>query len=298
MFVVALTTLTASPFAAPAQAAEGQLPASYLVYGRGFGHGRGLSQYGSFGWATTYGWSWQQILDFYYGGATGNVVAPIDNPNDVIRVWLSEMDDRQTGVVADVQNAVFIEDPIPGRTWTSLVAREVSEKVYRVWGSTTRRCTLPSQDPVSVGFELIGDVVDAASFTTQVGQDPAAAPTQTIGLCEPKSDRAHRVRYYRGIIRAVNNSRNQNRTINVTTMESYLRGVVPRESPASWGDASGGAQQRVGGGFKKAGKRIQRRNNGFYSLFGFGSHCLSPCYCWVFLRIGFKQPQKLPVMQK
>ena len=241
VFVVALTTLTASPFAAPVQASEGQLPASYLVYGRGFGHGRGLSQYGSFGWATTYGWSWQQILDFYYGGATGNVVAPIDNPNDTIRVWLSAMDDRQTGVVADLQNAVFVEDPIPGRTWTSLVAREVSEKVYRVWGSTTRRCTLPSQDPATVGFELIGDVADAASFTTQVGQDPAAAPTQTIGLCEPKSDRAHRVRYYRGIIRAVNNSRNQNRTINVTTMESYLRGVVPRESPASWGDSNGGA---------------------------------------------------------
>jgi len=240
VFVVALTTLTATPFAAPAQASEGQMPASYLVYGRGFGHGRGLSQYGSFGWATVHGWSWQQILDFYYGGATGNVVAPIDNPNDTIRVWLSAMGTYQTGVVADVQNAVFVEDPIPGRTWTSLVAREVSEKVYRVWGSTTRRCTLPNQDPAAVGFELIGDVADAVSFTTQVGQDPAAAPTQTIGLCEPKSDRAHRVRYYRGVIRAVNNSRNENRTINVTTMESYLRGVVPRESPATWGDANGG----------------------------------------------------------
>lgn len=238
--VVALGIATATPFA-PARAADGQLPASYLIYGRGFGHGRGLSQYGSFGWATAYGWSWQQILDFYYGGATGNVVAPIDNPNDTIRVWLSAMGTYQTGVVADVQNAVFVEDPVPGRTWTSLVAREVSEKVYRVWGSTSRRCTLPSQDPASVGFELIGDVADAASFTTQVGQDPAAAPSQLVGLCEPKSDRAHRVRYYRGIIRAVNNSRNENRTINVTTMESYLRGVVPRESPASWGDANGGA---------------------------------------------------------
>ena len=239
--VVAIVVASLAPALPPAQAAEGQLPAAYIIYGRGFGHGRGLSQYGSYGWATTYGWSWQQILDFYYGGATGNVVAPIDNPNDTIRVWLSSMNNVQTGVVADVQNAVFLEDPVPGRLWTSLVAREVSERVYRVWGSTSRRCTLSSQDPVAVGFELIGDVAEGASFTTQVGQDPAAAPTQTIGLCEPKSDRAHRVRYYRGIIRAVNNSRNENRTINVTTMESYLRGVVPRESPASWGDTAGGA---------------------------------------------------------
>ena len=239
--LVAVSTLVASPLVAPAQAAEGQLPAGYLIYGRGFGHGRGLSQFGAYGWATVHGWSWQQILDFYYGGATGNVIAPIDNPNDIIRVWLSAMGTYQTGVVADVQNAVFLEDPVPGRTWTSLVAREVSEKVYRVWGSTTRRCTLPSQDPVSVGFELIGDVADAASFTTQVGSDPAAAHNQLIGLCEPKTDRAHRVRYYRGIIRAVNNSRNENRTVNAVTMEAYLRGVVPRESPAGWGDAVGGA---------------------------------------------------------
>ena len=62
--VVALGIATATPFA-PARAADGQLPASYLIYGRGFGHGRGLSQYGSFGWATAYGWSWQQILDFH-----------------------------------------------------------------------------------------------------------------------------------------------------------------------------------------------------------------------------------------
>ncbi len=239
--IVAAVVASLTPASSPVRAADGQLPASYVIYGRGFGHGRGLSQYGSYGWATAHGWSWQQILDFYYGGATGNVVAPIDNPNDTIRVWLSTMGTYQTGVVADVQNALFLEDPVPGRVWSSLVAREVSEKVYRVWGSTSRRCTLPSQDPVSVGFELIGDVADGASFTTQVGQDPAAAPTQTIGLCEPKSDRAHRVRYYRGIIRAVNNSRNENRTINVTTMESYLRGVVPRESPAAWGDAAGGA---------------------------------------------------------
>lgn len=239
--LVALSIAVALPPAGPARATDGQLPASYVVYGRGFGHGRGLSQYGSLGWATVHGWSWQQILDFYYGGSTGNVVAPIDTPNAPIRVWLSAMNSYQTGVVADVQNAVFLEDPVPGRLWTSLVAREVGDKVYRVWGSATRRCTLPDQDPVSVGFELIGDVPTQASFTTQVGDDPAAAPTQVIGLCEPKSSRAHRVRYYRGVVRAVNNSRGENRTINVVSMENYLRGVVPRESPASWADVAGGA---------------------------------------------------------
>ncbi|MGA1506404.1 MAG: hypothetical protein ACO37V_07535, partial [Ilumatobacteraceae bacterium] len=110
---IAIVVASLTPAHTAVHAAEGQLPASYVVYGRGYGHGRGLSQYGSYGWATTHGWSWQQILDFYYGGATGNVVAPIDNPNDTIRVWLSAMGSYQTGVVADVQNALFLEDPVP-----------------------------------------------------------------------------------------------------------------------------------------------------------------------------------------
>ncbi len=41
-----------------------------VVDGVGNGHGRGLSQWGSYGWAVNYGWDWTQILDHYYGGTT------------------------------------------------------------------------------------------------------------------------------------------------------------------------------------------------------------------------------------
>jgi SpoIID/LytB domain protein len=39
----------------------------------------------------------------------------------------------------------------------------------------------------------------------------------------------------------MNNTKNENRTINIARLDDYLRGVVPRESPASWGDTAGGA---------------------------------------------------------
>ena len=87
---------------------------------------------------------------------------------------------------------------------------------------------------------MIGDVETVASFTTTVGADPAAEATAVIGLCEPRTTTKNKIRYYRGEIRAVNNSSGANRTINATNIESYLRGVVPRESPASWGNAAGG----------------------------------------------------------
>ncbi|MFA5775478.1 MAG: peptidoglycan-binding protein [Ilumatobacteraceae bacterium] len=224
-----------------AHAEEGQIPAAILINGRGYGHGRGMSQFGAYGWATTAGWSWQQILDFYYGGPTGNIIAPVDDPGQIMTVALAELNNAQTAVVADANNAIFLQDPIPGRMWTSLVARETSQRVYRVWGSALRKCPASTEDPAAVGFTLIGDFAEVASFTTQVGSDSAAATTSVIGLCEPRSNGKNKIRYYRGEIRAVNKTNNENRTINAVRLDDYVRGVVPRESPASWGAAAGGA---------------------------------------------------------
>jgi SpoIID/LytB domain protein len=221
-----------------ARADNGLLPNAIVINGRGYGHGRGMSQYGAYGWATN-GSTWTEILNFYYGGATGNTIGSLAEPGQIMTTYLSAMNDKSTSVVADASNAVFLQDPTPGRLWTSLVAIETSQRVYRVWGSMERKCAITT-DPATEGFTLIGDVATVASFTTTVGSDPAAAATAVIGLCEPRTTTKNKIRYYRGEIRAVNNSSGANRTINATSIESYLRGVVPRESPASWGNAAGG----------------------------------------------------------
>ena len=239
--IVIISMVAALAPSAAVRADDGMLPNAIVVNGRGYGHGRGMSQYGSYGWATTYGWSWQQILDFYYGGPTGNTIAPLADPAQEMTVWLSAMNNVQTAVVADAGNAIFVQDPAPGRTWVSLVAREISQRVYRVWGSMERKCPTSTADPGGEGFTVIADVATVASFTTTTGQDPASDPSTAIGLCEPRSNGRNKIRYYRGEIRAVNNSKGENRTINALPIETYLRGVVPRESPAEWGAAAGGA---------------------------------------------------------
>ena len=226
-----------------AHADEGQLPGGVIIYGRGFGHGRGLSQYGAYGWATVHGWSWEQILDFYYGGATGNTRSNLEAPNQEMTTWLSLMSNKQTGVVSDSGAMRLLEDPDSARRFTSMVAREKpgAERVYQVWGSGERKCLNETDLPEAAGFALIGEFNETASFVTNASQDPAASALDTVGLCQQRSASANQVRYYRGIIRAINNTKNENRTINIARLDDYLRGVVPRESPASWGDTAGGA---------------------------------------------------------
>jgi SpoIID/LytB domain protein len=157
--------------------------------------------------------------------------------------WLSAMNNRQTGVVSDSGTMRLLEDPDQGRRFTSMVAREKSgaQRVYQVWGSGERKCLNESDSPEAAGFTLIGEFNETASFVTNSSQDPGASALDTVGLCEPRSASANQVRYYRGIVRAMNNTKNENRTINIARLDDYLRGVVPRESPASWGDTAGGA---------------------------------------------------------
>ncbi|HEV8627695.1 MAG TPA: stage II sporulation protein SpoIID, partial [Acidimicrobiia bacterium] len=56
------------------------------LVGHGFGHGRGMGQFGSLGYALK-GWTYQRILDHYYGGTRMDKVADGD-----ITVHLTKFD--------------------------------------------------------------------------------------------------------------------------------------------------------------------------------------------------------------
>ena len=208
-----------------------------VVDGVGNGHGRGLSQWGSYGWAVNYGWDWTQILDHYYGGTTMG-----DAANDRITVRLLALDDQQTAVISATGTANWTGG---SGNYYALVAREVGSQ-YQVYGSSDsparvarllprwrcRRSGCCSARPVHRTPALPG-----ATFTTPAGDDPGAAPGDVLGVCGAGGI----VDHYRGTIYAANGTAGENRTVNSVLIESYLRGVVPRESPASWGAAGGGA---------------------------------------------------------
>ena len=74
---------------------------SLTVTGHGWGHGRGMSQYGALGYALNFGWTSEQILDHYYGGTTAGSV-----PNAEMTVRIESASDQPT--VAQVDSGVMV----------------------------------------------------------------------------------------------------------------------------------------------------------------------------------------------
>lgn len=93
-------TLAASTTSLSAQE-DADSPTSTEVTGHGWGHGRGMSQYGALGYAINFGWSSEQILNHYYGNTTAGTV-----PNSLMTVRIESASDQAT--VAQVDSGVMV----------------------------------------------------------------------------------------------------------------------------------------------------------------------------------------------
>ena len=239
-----LAPVVSSQSAVPARA-DTIPPLGVIVRGHGNGHGRGMSQYGALGWATKLGATWQDILNFYYGG-NGRTLSALTEAEiaptslGIMTVRLQTLDAKPTSVVSDNGTASWSGT---AGTFGGLVARMVSKNVFDVYGSPAATCAVGATNPS--GFTLIGrNVAGPIDFVSTNGSLPTAVlPTDLLGLCEAPTTtyKTGRIRYYRGGIRATSDSNGNRRTINLVPTEQYLRGVVPRESPAGWGDIASGA---------------------------------------------------------
>ena len=237
-----LSTIVASAVVVPAaiDAPTARAGDTITLDGHGYGHGIGLSQYGALGYAVNFGWSASQILDHYYGGTVSSTVPASD-----ITVRISALDNQQTAVVHDKGLAV-VDGYVPAAgqppTWRSLVAREVTEGHYRVWGRSDGNVCPGAgdnlDDPAAGWTLVIADQPTSVTFRPQADTSASSDLSDLLGLCEPATGR---VRYYRGALRAINNSTGANRTVNQVTLEQYLRSVVGGEVSTGWAALGNGA---------------------------------------------------------
>jgi SpoIID/LytB domain protein len=192
--------------------------------GHGWGHGHGVSQWGSQGGALQ-GRTREEMLDAYYPG-TGQ-----GQSQRTLRVWISTDEGRDTTVW-----------PADGLTVTDLAGGRVDAPTGNpgpplpTGPAYARWRVIPV--PGASGLRLQSS--DGATWTDFPGLKDFAGPVRL-------SDTADVVRLdlpgggsrdYRGRLAVVETAPDVIKTIDVVDIEAYLRGVVPRESPSSWRPAA------------------------------------------------------------
>jgi SpoIID/LytB domain protein len=198
---------------APLPAAQAEVTGNVQFTGHGWGHGRGLGQYGAYGYATNQGWPYTQILSHYYGGTTLST-----EPESPITVNLTSRGGADL-LVTSGRDFTVGGLLVGGGSAARIQARPDGSFVL----STSYGCASPAVWTTTITDSRVVPTVEP-------GNDLQAM----LSICTPTG-----TAQYRGELSAVWADGAQ-RVVNRVRMEDYLRGVVPRESPASWGDAAGG----------------------------------------------------------
>jgi SpoIID/LytB domain protein len=207
-----------------AQAAPGEeindVPANgtWQIEGHGWGHGHGMSQWGTQGGASI-GRTADAMTAFYYPGT-----AKASLPNAAMRVLLQEDRDGDTQVypatslgVTDLSSGATMTLPSGPTRWRSAVD-SAGLHLQGLVGSTWTAFALGGTTVTPGPLQFSGPATIRTSFTDGSSHD------------------------YRGSIRSVRTSATTVGSVNVVSMESYLLGVVPRESSPSWKPAALQAQ--------------------------------------------------------
>lgn len=220
---VALATLL-TPTVAVARTPEPALavPAdgAFDLTGHGYGHGRGMSQYGAEG-AARQGLTAAQILAFYYPGTT------VGSAQGRISVRIGADTSPDTVVAARSRLVVRVVGK-PSQRWTLADLRGSAVR-WRLKPLSTTRTALAYKAP-GRGWARAKVLEGTPEFFA------GGAP---ITLYVPGGSAS-----YRGALRsAITTAGGRDRdTVNVLGMQNYLRGVVPREMPSGWSGAALQAQ--------------------------------------------------------
>jgi len=189
--------------------------ASITIKGHGYGHGHGMSQHGAEG-AARQGRSHRQILGFYYPGTR------VGEAKGRVKVLITA--DTTDDLVVRARRGLRVRDSAGGG-----------------------RLTLPDNGASRWRVAVTSSGVDRVSYRTDgwhrwrdlKGYGEFDAAGSPVTLVTPAGARS-----YRGRLRAVPASTGSRArdTVNVTSLENYVKGVVPQEVPATWSPAAVRAQ--------------------------------------------------------
>jgi SpoIID/LytB domain protein len=227
---------TATFGVAPTLPAAADTPANVVLVGHGFGHGIGMGQWGSLGYALgadagagnfTYG----QILTHYYGNTTlqtlGTAPAPASIHSGFVGVAMTENNGNDLIATADA-NGVTASGVTgsPAAVLFRLVGPGMTYQVY-------------------TGSGCAGPWVLANAAVTE----PTASATDggLVVLCQPTTNIV-----MHGALTALAPAAGQARTVNSLPLEEYVSDVAPSESSSGWAALGGAGPQGQPWGFQQS----------------------------------------------
>ncbi|MGQ0626414.1 MAG: SpoIID/LytB domain-containing protein [Sporichthyaceae bacterium] len=219
--VVSVAVVLPPLLSGPAGAAEptiSPVDGTFSLEGRGFGHGRGMSQWGAQGAALS-GVRYPQILATYYPGTT-----LVDDPvEQVLRVHIT----------ADVDGVLKVRPArglrVRSEESSRMLPRKIDGAVVELWRARK----------IATGLRVAGLVEGRWRKIAVDGRRTLASPVRF----RTKPSRGVRIvigpdeeRDYRGQALAFADTRSGGafRVVNKVKMEDYLRSVVPSESFPTW----------------------------------------------------------------
>jgi SpoIID/LytB domain protein len=208
--VLGVSAMLAAPSAAVA------VDATVTITGHGYGHGRGMGQYGAYGYAVNLGWSYQSIVAHYYSNTTMS-----NTGNPVIDVELMAMTAKDAPICAP---GLTVNGTAVGKG--CVLVRRASQGTFTVFAANGYS---PGTDPGWAQW---------ASLSSGLAIGTTADPANLANLLRVW-DSASSSHGYRGTLVAADPGGMQY-LLNRVPAETYLRGVLPREVPASWGSAGSG----------------------------------------------------------
>ncbi|MGN6379869.1 MAG: SpoIID/LytB domain-containing protein, partial [Gaiellales bacterium] len=183
----------------------------FTVVGHGYGHGIGMSQYGTLGYAL-HGYSYTQILPHYYSHTH---LAPAPSPVTE-RVLLES---GHTTVNVSASAAIAIKDE------GSSIRKTLPAGSYRVqFGTTPGHLQVVDRNTGHRVVENLVGPVDVLPTSTPLELDDSAG----IGFTGD---------HWRGWFRVIESGHTLE-CVNAVKMEYYVAGVIPNEMPSSWPTAA------------------------------------------------------------
>ena len=197
-------------------------------YGKGFGHGVGMSQYGAQGWATGASGpplAGEQIVAKYYPGTQLTVVDATTNSRGPMRVLLSSPSSSGSASCgATFMNTWLVNARSPGGF--SVLNEAAGNAVI---GTASPNVTY--QIAASGGGVAVYD--QSTSTPTLKYSGPGPVTLSPLDLNAPITVQ-EKNEFFRGKLQFKNDGGGNLRVVNFVSYDDYVRGVIPKEMPLGW----------------------------------------------------------------